>query len=203
MNFEQILFYLTSQGAFYVYTIAFISAFIENIFPPFPGDAVTLAAAYLAGRGEVGYIPVFAAVVAGGLLGAMTLYYLGRIKGRTLFVKYDKYYLRLENLNKIEKWFQRYNLLILLFSRFVAGARSVIAVAAGVGNVPVRRMVCLTLISFCLWNGLLIGGLYALKSNWGKLIDIVKSYNMVIIVASAAMLLIWLVIIYSRSTLKK
>jgi membrane-associated protein len=202
MTFESVLFYLTSQGAIYIYLIIFISVIIENLFPPYPGDAVVLAGAFLAGRGDIGYVPLFAVAVAGGMIGAMMLYFFGRKKGRSLFEKYDKYYLRLENLNKIENWFRRFGVWVLLFSRFLAGARSVIALAAGVGNVPIRRMSVLTLISFCLWNGILIGGMYLLKSNWPKLTHLIKSYNMALVITSAVLLLIWLAIVYKRSISK-
>lgn len=199
MTFESILFYLTSQAAIYVYLIILISAIIENIFPPYPGDAVVLAGAFLAGRGDIAYLPLFILSVTGGMIGAMLLYYLGKRRGRALFEKYDKYYLRVENLAKIENWFRRWGIWLLLFSRFVAGARSVIAIAAGVGNVPVKRMTILTLISFCLWNIVLIGGMYLLKSNWTKLTHLMKSYNMILVIASAIALLIWLAIVYKRS----
>jgi membrane protein DedA with SNARE-associated domain len=199
MTFESVLFFLTSQGAIYIYLIILLSSIIENLFPPYPGDAVVLAGAFLAGRGDIGYLPLFIIAVAGGMIGAMLLYYLGHKKGRSLFEKYDKYYLRLENLNKIENWFRRWGIWVLLFSRFVAGARSVIALAAGVGNVPVKRMSVFTLISFCLWNGILIGGMYLLKSNWPKLTHMIKSYNMALVIASAILLLIWLAVVYKRS----
>lgn len=199
MTFDSIVFYLTSQAAIYVYLVILVSAIIENLFPPYPGDVVVLAGAFLAGRGDIGYIPLFILSVTGGMIGAMLLYSLGRKRGRLLFEKYDKYYLRLENLTKIENWFRRWGIWLLLFSRFVAGARSVIALAAGVGNVPVKRMTILTLISFCLWNAVLISGMYLLKSNWTKLTHLIKTYNLVLVIASAIVLLIWLAIVYKRS----
>jgi membrane protein DedA with SNARE-associated domain len=50
-----VVFFLTSQAAIYVYAVILISAIIENLFPPFPGDVVVLAGAFLAGRGDIGY----------------------------------------------------------------------------------------------------------------------------------------------------
>jgi membrane protein DedA with SNARE-associated domain len=206
MSFEQVLGYLNyaaTQGAIFIYLLVFISCIIENIFPPYPGDLIVLSGAFLAGRGSVGYIPLLAVSVAGGMIGALLLYYFGKYKGRSFFEKYDKYYLKMENLHRIENWFKRWGALLLLFSRFVAGARSAIAVTAGIADVPVKRMAGLTLISFILWNGLLIGGMHLVKSNWVKLVDIIKSYNTALVIASALLLLLWLVIIYRRSLVKK
>lgn len=203
MGFEEILFYLTSQQAVTIYIVVYISALIENIFPPFPGDIITLVGAFLAGHGSLGYIQLFLFVVAGGMTGAMLLYYLGRTKGRSFFIKYDRSYLRMENLHRIESWFKRWSVLVLVVSRFIAGFRSVVAISAGIGSVPVSRMTFFTLISFCLWNTLLIGGMFLLKSNWWKLVDVIKSYNTTLIIISALVIMVWLVIIYRRSAVKK
>lgn len=203
MGFEEILFYLTSQQAVTIYILVFVSALIENIFPPFPGDIITLVGAFLAGYGSLGYIPLFLFVVGGGMTGAMLLYYLGRTKGRLFFIKYNRSYLRMENLHRIESWFKRWGILVLVVSRFIAGFRSVVAISAGIGSVPVPRMTFFTLLSFCLWNTLLIGGMFLLRSNWRKLVEVIKSYNTALIIISALVVTTWLVIIYRRSTVKK
>lgn len=203
MSFEGILFYLTSQQAVTIYFVVFISAFIENIFPPFPGDIITLVGAFLAGYGELGYIPLFIFVVAGGMSGAMLLYYLGRTKGRSFFIKYDRSYLKVDNLHRIESWFKKWGFLVLLLSRFIAGFRSVVAISAGIGGVPTSRMTLFTLISFCLWNTFLIGGMFLLRSNWQELVGFIGSYNTAVIIISALVITIWLVIIYRKSSIKK
>ena len=203
MGFEEILFYLTTKQAIVIYIILFASAFIENIFPPYPGDTMVLVGAFLAGRGEVAYIPMFLTVTIGGLAGALLLYYLGKAKGRSFFLKYDKFYLKIGNLHKIENWFKRWGVLILLVSRFMAGVRSVIAITAGIGNVSFKQMVFFSFISFCLWYTVLIGGMYLLKSNWWKLVDVIKSYNILLVIISAIVITIWLVLVYRKSGIRK
>jgi len=203
MSFEEILFYLTTKQAIVIYIALLLSAFIENIFPPFPSDTITLVGAFMAGRGDLTYIPLFITVTIGGMAGAMFLYYLGRFKGRSFFRKYDKYYLKIDNLHKIERWFKRWGVLVLVVSRFMAGIRSVVAIAAGVGDVPAGRMTIFTFISFCLWYLMLIGGMYLLKSNWQKLVEVVKSYNILLVIISALAITVWLIIVYKRSGIKK
>jgi membrane protein DedA with SNARE-associated domain len=203
MSFEEILFYLTTQQAIVIYIIVSLSAFIENIFPPFPSDTITLVGAFLAGRGELGYMQLYLSVIIGGLAGAMVLYYLGRSKGRRFFIRYDSYYLKLENMHKIERLFKKWVDPILIVSRFMAGVRSVVALTAGIGNVPVSRMIIFTLISFCLWYAILIGGMFLLKSNWQKLVEFIRSYNVILVVVSALVIMAWLIIVYKKSGIKK
>ncbi|MCD6161380.1 MAG: DedA family protein [candidate division Zixibacteria bacterium] len=203
MAFEEILQYLVAKQAVTIYIILAISAYIENVFPPWPSDTMLLVGAFLAGRGELEYIPLYISVIIGGLAGAMTLYYLGNKKGRSFFEKYDKYYFKIENMQKIERWFEKWGNLLLIVSRFLAGIRSLVAITAGIGNVSVSRMTFFSLISFCLWYAILIGGMYLLKSNWQKLVGVIKSYNIIFILASALAATVWLVIIYKRSGIKK
>ena len=203
MTFDQTIVFLTTKHALVIYAIIAASAFIENIFPPYPSDTIILAGAYMAGQGNLSYIPLFIAATIGGLAGAMILYSLGYVKGRSYFVKYDKAYFKLDNLTKIERWFTRWGDYILIISRFIAGVRSIIAVAAGIGKVPPARMTVFSAISFALWYLFLIGGMYLLKSNWHKLVEIIKTYTIFLIIISAVVMTIWLVIIYMRSRKKK
>jgi membrane protein DedA with SNARE-associated domain len=132
----------------------------------------------------------------------MVLYFFGYTKGRLFFQKYNRSYFKLEYLMKIESWFQRWGNLILILSRVVAGVRSLIAITAGIAKVPAPRMTFFTLISFCLWYGILIGGMYLVKSNWLELVRLIKSYEMLVIFFSAIIVTIWLVIIYRRNRVK-
>ncbi|MCP4581460.1 MAG: DedA family protein [candidate division Zixibacteria bacterium] len=203
MNFEEIIIYLTTKQAVMVYAIIAISAFIENIFPPYPSDTIILAGAFLAGTGDLNYVMLFTFATIGGLAGAMVLYFFGYSKGRSFFERYDKSYFKLDNMEMIENWFVKWGSPVLIFSRFAAGVRSVIAIAAGIGKVPAGRMTFFSLISFCLWYGVLIGAMYMVKSNWQKLVEIIKSYNIILVVISAVVLTVWLMIVYSRNRTKK
>ena len=203
MNFEDILLYLTTKQAITIYGVAAFSAFVENIFPPYPSDTIILAAAFLAGQGNLSYLPLFLTATIGGLSGAMLLYYLGKLKGRSYFTRHNKLYLKVENLQKIERWFHKWGSLVLVVSRFMAGVRSVIAIAAGIGGVRPVKMTILTFISFSLWYGFLLGGMYLVKSNWQQLVEIIKSFNYVLVIVSAVLLTIWLVIVFLRSKAKQ
>ncbi len=203
MNYDQIIVYLSSHGAYYIYAAVLLGSLLENFFPPLPGDFIILAGAFLAGRGEVGYIQLFAFSVAGGLVGAIILYYLGRAKGRGYFIHGGKSFVNVRNLQKIERLFARWGSLILLFSRFIAGVRSLIALAAGIGGVSPARMILLTLASFAIWNLSLLGLMYAAKSNWLKLVELIKTYNIMLIIISLAVILFLLIIYRNKRILRK
>lgn len=192
MTFDQILEFIRSQNVFIIYAILLISAFIENIFPPYPGDAITLSGAYLAGEGNISYIGVLISVLAGGIAGAMTLYFFGRIKGRPFFETGRGKYLIKGNLGRIDTLFVKYGNVIILFSRFLAGIRSAVAVAAGISEVDVKRMAALSTISILVWNALLIGLMIYTKSNWRKIVELIQHFDIVLISLGILILIIWI-----------
>jgi len=193
MNFEQIVEFIRSQSVIIIYAILFLSAFIENIVPPFPGDAVMLAGAYLAGEGNITYIGVLLSGVAGGLTGAMTLFTIGRSGGRRFFETGRGRMLIKGNLSKMDSMFQKHGIAIILVSRFMAGIRSAVAVSAGIAQFNTARMAVLTSISLFLWYGMLLSLMIYSKSNWRMIVESVKKYNIVLIIVGILILLLWVI----------
>lgn len=198
MNFEQVLEFIRYQNEFIIYGILLVSSFIENVFPPFPGDSVTLAGAYVAGEGNVGYAGVLISATSGGILGMIVLYYLGRVKGRRFIEKRNSRILGKTTLEKVEKLFGRYGDFIIIISRFLAGMRSAIAVAAGLGNVGFLKMTVLSLVSFLLWNSIIIGLMIVSKSNWQMIKGIVEQYTFIILMLGVCLVIVYIAFLIWR-----
>ena len=198
MNFEQILEFIRYQNEFIIYGILLVSSFIENVFPPFPGDTVTLAGAFVAGEGNVGYAGVLVSATSGGILGMMVLYYLGRVKGRRFFERRNSRILGKTTLEKVEKLFGRYSDFIIVISRFLAGMRSAIAIAAGLGNVGPLKMTVLSLVSFLIWNSLIVGLMIVSKSNWQMIKGMVEQYTFVILILGVCLIIVYIAFLIWR-----
>ena len=102
-------------------------------------------------------------------------------------------YLLKGNLGRIDSLFDRYGSAIILVSRFLAGIRSAVAVAAGVSRVDVRRMAALSTVSIIIWNGLLIGLMIYTKSNWRKIVDLIQRFNIVLISLGILIIILWII----------
>ena len=76
---EDLAVYLRNIDSHYVYAILMISCYIENIFPPLPGDSVVVIGAYLVGIGFLKFEFTYIVTGIGSILGFMTLYYVGVI----------------------------------------------------------------------------------------------------------------------------
>ncbi len=77
-HISELLDYLFAYGPILVYLVIFTACFIENLFPPFPGDTFILAAGALVGLERLTLIPAMIAVLSGGISSVMILYYLGK-----------------------------------------------------------------------------------------------------------------------------
>ena len=192
LKVEHILNLALTHGALWFYVFIFLSSVFENIFPPYPGDVVTFAGGYLAGTGHLTFPLVFFSAGLGCLGGALTLYLLGKGKGRKLFLKRGKGIFDRAHLERVERWFARYGEKVLILSRFLAGVRSVIALAAGVGNVSPKKMTIYTSISIVLWNGIILLLAFKVQQNWKQILQALQIYNKVVLAAVALIAIVWL-----------
>ncbi len=196
----ELLNFISSHGVLWIYFFLFISAIIETIFPPYPGDTVTFMGGYLVSSKVLSLPLAFFIPCAGSLCGALALYYLGMKKGRKLFEKDKGKILNRTQLNRIENWFRKYGGKVILVSRFIAGVRSGIAIAAGLGKIELWKMTIYSLISIFAWNGFIISLGALTHQNWQKLYKFLSLYNRFIFIAVVLIFIFWLIrIVRKRS----
>lgn len=198
----ELLNFISNHGVLWVYSFLFVSAIVENLFPPYPGDTVTFMGGYLASCGALSLPLAFFIPSAGGLCGALILYYVGIKKGRKLFEKDKGKILNRAQLGKIENWFGRYGPEVIIASRFITGIRSGIAVAAGLGKIRLWKMATYSLVSIFAWNGLIIGLGTLTHQNQRKLFKFLSLYNRFILVILALIVVIWFIWLMKRRSKK-
>ena len=184
----QLLDWFLSLDSRWMYPMLFVSAYVENIFPPIPGDTVTVLGAYLVGRGSLNMIPVIGTTVFGSSAGFMTIYYIAYTKGRTFFTAHLHRILSERNVRKAERWVERYGDRVLLINRFLAGMRSTVAVLAGIGGLRPGRVALFSLISILVWNGILIYAGFLVGANWEMMARFIKTYNRIVWIAILVLL---------------
>jgi membrane protein DedA with SNARE-associated domain len=200
---ENILNIALTYGALWFYLFIFLSSFFENLFPPYPGDTVTFVGGYLAGTSHLTFPFVFISAGLGCLSGAMLLFLIGRNKGRKIFLKDKGRFFDRSHLEKMERWFNRYGEKVLILSRFLTGIRSVVALAAGVGNVNPKKMTIYTSISIILWNGIILLSAFKVQQNWRKILEVIQVYNKVVLAIVVAVVMIWLVKVFRGKLIRK
>jgi membrane protein DedA with SNARE-associated domain len=180
-------------GPFWIYLVLFITAFVENIFPPIPGDFITLTGGALAASGRLNIFLVFVLVYLGGIASISLLYYLGQAKGRQFFIRKNYRFFSKNDISRLEEWFNSQGALLLIFNRFIVGARAAIAVVTGISNYNFWKMLVYVSISFWIFNGLLLFSSYVFIVNFETIEKYLHLYER-IVWPIIIVIILWLII---------
>lgn len=144
---------------------------LENIVPPIPSEIVLAMAGYLAGEGEINVVLVTVAATAGSVAGALALYWIGAALGEDRLKRWlDRVPLvERDDLEKADRWFERYGGWAVFLGRMVPVVRSLVSVPAGADRMPLGRFLALTTLGSGIWNSLFVGLGYALGSRWSQI----------------------------------
>jgi len=172
------------------FAFLFLSAGIEYICPPFPGDTITLAGAWFVGRHGWSLPLVFAAVAAGSVAGAA----LDFLFGRKLHAWREGKDRKLDRaLASILRGFKRWGIWLIAVNRFLPGIRAFFFVAAGMAGFRLIPVLALACVSALLWNVLIFAiGFYAAK-EWDRMKSIIQSYEgvMWVVIAAGVAAILW------------
>jgi membrane protein DedA with SNARE-associated domain len=169
---------------------------VENLFPPIPSELVLPFAGFQVSQGRVSFLQVLIAATIGSVVGAVILYALGRYGGRPLVLRWRRVLRVTEaDLDRADRWFDRYGPGIVLVARMVPIARSIVSIPAGWSEMPFWRFLALTVAGTAGWNILLIGGGALLGENYERVAAAADAFGNVVLVvgvlAAAAVVAWW------------
>jgi membrane protein YqaA with SNARE-associated domain len=109
---------------------------------------------YLAGAGRVSLVLVLIAATAGSVLGALALYWLGRVVGEDRLRRWiDRIPLvDADDLDKADRWFERHENAAVLLGRCAPVVRSLVSIPAGANWMALGRSTVFTAIGSGVWN---------------------------------------------------
>jgi membrane protein DedA with SNARE-associated domain len=188
---ESLLHSLETANPLWAYFILFISAFVENIFPPIPGDTVTVFGAYLVGRGLLSFWGVWISTTLGSIAGFMAIFAIAYWIEWKIIEKYQPKWVEKSKIDRVEHWFRRYGYWVVLVNRFLSGIRSIISLVAGLSKMNSLLVFLLALISCIVWNGALIGMGEILGENWELIKHFLLLYNRIVIIVVVTAIVIF------------
>ncbi len=180
---NSIIDFLLPKNDIFLYVFLFLSSIIENLFPPIPGDTITVFGAFLVGTGRLNYALVFLVTTAGSVAGFMILALIGRFIGREFLIERNYKFFSAASIVSAETWFERYGPWVVLANRFLPGIRSVVSIVSGITRLKLVNVFLLSLGSAALWNLIWIQVGYVLGNNWhmvrSRISHIFGKYNLV------------------------
>ena len=167
---------------------------LENIFPPIPSEVVMPWSGYAVSQGEVTFLGTITAGSLGSFAGAMFWYLLAKqIGGDRLRGWADRHGAWLTvsrgDLERTERWFEKWGSAAVLLCRMVPGLRTLISVPAGIAEMPIGRFSLFTAIGTVIWTTLLAVIGWWLGDNYSNLVGPLGWVSNVVV---AVLVLIWL-----------
>lgn len=147
--------------------------FIENIFPPIPSELIMPLAGFLAAQGKMSFTGIVVAGTVGSVLGALPLYWLGLKLGKARLERLAERHGRWltvspEDIDSADDWFGRHGRKAMFLGRLVPGVRSLIAIPAGLHEMPMAPFLMFTMLGSALWTAALAGAGYQLGAQFSE-----------------------------------
>jgi membrane protein DedA with SNARE-associated domain len=142
-------FHLTLQWG---YPGIFVLMAIESTVFPLPSEVVIPPAAYWATQGRFEFWGVVVVAALGSWAGAMLSYWVARVAGRPLILRYGRYvHLSEERWMMAERWMLRYSAGGIFFARLLPVVRHLISLPAGAARMSMRTFSMMTLTGSFVW----------------------------------------------------
>ena len=190
------------------YIGVFLLIAIENIFPPIPSEVVLLFGGFMTTYTELNIVGMVIASTLGSLLGAIVLYYIGRILNKERLKKIVSgkigKVLRIKNedIDKADHWFDTKGNKTVFFCRFIPIVRSLISIPAGMSQMPMGKFLIYTTAGSVIWNTVLVVAGNLVGEKWEDILQIFSDYSHITLVVLIIIFIIGVVWFY-RSKSKK
>ena len=131
--------------------IIVLMAMESSIFPV-PSEIVIPPPAFLAAQGKLSFTGVVLAGTFGSYLGAAITYWISRIIGRALIVRYGRFVLiSAKKLEDAEHWLARYETGGVFFARLLPVVRHLISIPAGIVGMNFWIFSVVTIVGSGIW----------------------------------------------------
>lgn len=138
--------------------IALLMAIESSVFP-LPSEVVIPPAAHLANTGRIP-LTLWGIVLAGTVgswIGASAMYWMARVLGRPLLLRYGKYILLpAHKIEEAERWASHYGSMGIFISRLLPVVRHLIGIPAGIVRMDFVRFSLFTVLGSALWCSVLV-----------------------------------------------
>ena len=191
------------------YIGVFLLIAIENIFPPIPSEVILLFGGFMTTFTDMNIIGVIIASTLGSLLGAIVLYYIGKILNKERLKKIitskPGKILRLtpEDIDKADVWFDTKGNKTVFFCRFIPIVRSLISIPAGMSEMAMPKFLIYTIAGSLIWNSVLtiIGA--KVGDNWESILGIFDNFSHIVLIILIIIFVLIVGIFYYRRLHKK
>ncbi|MFR5856427.1 MAG: DedA family protein [Bacilli bacterium] len=161
---------------------------IENIFPPIPSELILLFGGFMTTKTSLNIILMIIFATLGSLIGAIVLYYIGKILNKDRLKKIVSgkigkiLRVKTSDIDMADAWFDNKGNITVFFCRFIPIVRSLISIPAGMSEMPMLKFLIYTIVGSAIWNTVLIIIGNRVGENWESILAIFDKYSLVVVI---------------------
>lgn len=179
----------------YGYVAVAVLMAMENACIPIPSELILGFAGYLIFAEQMTFSGALIAGMVGGMLGSIFAYAVGSTGGRKFVDKYGKYFfIKKSHVDLAQRWFDRYGIRAVFFSRMLPVVRTFISLPAGFARVNFPAFLFYTFAGSLPWTALILYAGIFLGENWKYLLELGHEASVAFVIICA----IVLAVIYLR-----
>lgn len=161
-----------------VYLALSAGAALENIVPAVPADTFVLLGGLLAATGRLHAKWVFLGTWVGNVASALLMYRVGRTHGRVFFeLGWGRRLLNDAQMRRMGRFYDRWGVFAIFFTRFLPGLRAVVPVFAGVTHQRLLAVALPLSIASAIWYGALVRLGVLAGQNLGRVRELLENVN--------------------------
>lgn len=151
----------------YGYLGMFLGMVLEAVIIAIPSELILATGGILAGNGIFSFWGAFLTGLLGSVFCAIVIYFMGYFGGKPFIKKYGKYFfMKEEDLEKSDSWFNRYGLMASLIGRNFPIIRTLISLPIGIMKMSFWKFLLFTTIGSIPWTFVFVYVGYTLGNNW-------------------------------------
>ena len=201
-------FIISLMGQFGYFGVFFLIA-LENVFPPIPSEVILLFGGFMTTYTSLNIALMVVAATLGSLLGAIVLYYIGKILNKERLKKIVSgkvgkvLRLKEKDIDMADHWFDTKGNKTVFFCRFIPIVRSLISIQAGMSDMPMAKFLLYTTVGSAIWNTVLIVIGNRVGENWESILGVFDQYSHIVLILLILIFVLFIVWFYTKKQKKK
>ena len=201
-------FIISLMGQFGYFGVFFLIA-LENVFPPIPSEVILLFGGFMTTYTSLNIALMVVAATLGSLLGAIVLYYIGKILNKERLKKIVSgkvgkvLRLKEKDIDMAYHWFDTKGNKTVFFCRFIPIVRSLISIPAGMSEMPMAKFLLYTTVGSAIWNTVLIVIGNRVGENWESILGVFDQYSHIVLILLILIFVLFIVWFYTKKQKKK
>lgn len=156
---------------------------LEFIGFPVPGEPLMTFLGFTTMRNQESVVVAIIYCVVGTNIGSIIAYYIGLWLGEPFLKKFGKYFFIDEaKIKKTKEIMEKYEIALLLFSRYVPGVRHVVPYLCGITGLRFGKFNLYSFIGSVVWCSSFVLTGYILGEQWKKFGELFEKYALILVI---------------------